>query len=67
MINSKDSVGLKRIIQDLNVTGDDNVHNAGSDAYNTMLAFRAVLDKFKLSIEDLSDGKYGAKFRVRDI
>ena len=25
LINSKDSVGLKRIIQDLNVTGDDNV------------------------------------------
>ncbi len=67
LIKSKDPIGLERILADLNVTVEDKFHDAGADAYNTLLAFRAVLDKFKLSIEDLSDGKYGAKFRVRDI
>lgn len=51
--NTKRDVSVANIMADLNVQGDEKEHDAGADAYNTMLELKAMLDELKMSLEDL--------------
>ena len=42
---TKDDVSVMNILKSLDVEGDSKEHDAGADAYNTMLAFKAICEK----------------------
>ncbi len=37
-----DDVSLEKMLSSLNVVGDEKIHDAGADAYNTMLVLKAI-------------------------
>ena len=45
--NQKECAGLNKILTELNVESEDNAHDAEADAYNTMLALKAMLNHYK--------------------
>ena len=43
------------MIIELNILGDENLHNAEADAYNTMLVFKAILNNKSMSFQELCE------------
>ena len=51
--NTHRDTGVVTILKELNIEGEDNEHDAGADAYNTMLELKAMLQSLEMSIQDL--------------
>lgn len=51
--NSKCDIALVKILEELNIQGETKIHDAETDAYNTMLALKGILDKLNITFQDL--------------
>lgn len=51
--NIKKSKSVTNILSDLHIGGEDNVHDAESDAYNTMLILKSMIDGLEMNINEL--------------
>lgn len=51
--NIKSSKSVTNILSDLHIGGEDNVHDAESDAYNTMLILKSMIDGLEMNINEL--------------
>ena len=50
---TKKDVSVEKMLEELGVSGDSTLHDAESDANNTMLELKAILEKLELKVEDL--------------
>lgn len=51
--NSKKDISLSNLLKDLSIEGDQNEHDAESDAYNTMLNLKEILKRLNLPLTDV--------------
>ena len=51
--NSHDRTKLVNILEQLNIEGEPRYHDAETDAYNTMLVLKRILETLNISFEDL--------------
>lgn len=51
--DSKKTVSVENILSDLGIQGDDNKHDAGADAFNTMLELKTILEKLDFKLEEM--------------
>lgn len=64
--NSTKSTGLQDILKDLNIQGEEIAHDAETDAFNTMLELKNMLDKLNFTLEQLIELCPNAKDRTED-
>ena len=50
---SKEDTSLKNIMASLEIEGDSNSHDAGADAYNTMLELKVMMKKLEMKLPEL--------------
>lgn len=50
---AKRDVGVVKMLDELNINGDENTHDAKADAYNTMIEFKAILDKLDVTVQEM--------------
>lgn len=71
---TKSAVSVENIMSDLGIEGDNNKHDAGADAYNTMLELKTMVERLEITVQELieicpkskdfiSDGKIDSKVR----
>lgn len=58
---TKKSVSVEKMLEELGIHGESNLHDAESDAYNTMLELKAILEKLEMKVEDLIELCPGAR------
>ena len=51
--SSKKDTSVEKIMNELGINGDTNIHDAGADAYNTMLELKVILEKLEFSIDEM--------------
>lgn len=51
--NTKKEISVMNILNELNVQGQENEHDAKTDAYNTMIEFKEILNKLECNVEDM--------------
>ena len=51
--NKQQNTSVVNILNDLDIVGEDNIHNAETDAYNTMLELKKMLEILELSFEEI--------------
>lgn len=51
--NINTDISVHNILNSLDLVGDDNIHDAESDAYNTMLEFKELLNRLEVNIEEM--------------
>ncbi len=51
--DSKKTVSVENILLELGIQGDDNKHDAGADAFNTMLELKTILEKLDFELEEM--------------
>ena len=61
---TKKTVSVEKMLEELGIKGDSNLHDAESDAYNTTLELKAILEKLEMRVEDLIELCPGAKDRT---
>lgn len=49
----KKNVSVENILKRLDIKGDKNSHDAGVDAYNTMLEFKKMINNLNVSVDEL--------------
>jgi hypothetical protein len=49
----KKDIGVVKMMEELNVKGEENEHDAETDAYNTMVEFKAILDKLEATVGEI--------------
>ena len=54
-VDTRKDVSVENILTSLDIEGDKNAHDAGSDAYNTMLELKIMLARLEMKVEDLID------------
>ena len=60
------NTGLSAILEQLGIAGDENVHDAEADAYNTMLALRGLLRLANITPEEIGRVAPAAANETRD-
>ena len=58
---TKKSVSVENILTELGIKGDENRHDAESDAFNTMLELKTILEKMDFKLEEMIEACPGAK------
>ena len=53
--NTTKDTGVVTILKELNIEGEENEHDAGADAFNTMLELKAMLKSLEMTIQELID------------
>lgn len=51
--NTDNDTSVENILKQLDVKGEDTIHDAESDAYNTMLGLKSMLDSLNVTFEDM--------------
>jgi len=51
--NTTNATSLENIVKHFGIDGDGNNHDAQSDAYNTMVSLKMMLEKMNLTLEEL--------------
>lgn len=51
--NTARDTSVIKMLEELSVQGEENVHDAETDAFNTMLTLKAMLDTLNISMEEL--------------
>lgn len=51
--NTHRDTGVVTILKELNIQGETNEHDAGVDAFNTMLELKVMLESLEMSIQEL--------------
>lgn len=63
--NKKRDIGLKDILNDLKINGDDLEHDAEADAYNTMLALKGLCNVLNTNVNSLIEQCPDAKDKTK--
>lgn len=63
--NRKD-VSVENMLSELGIQGDDNKHDAGADAFNTMLELKTILKKLEFKIEEMIEVCPNAKDKTEN-
>ena len=50
---SKKDTSVENMLVELGINGDSKTHDAGADAYNTMLELKAIVEKLGFAVEEL--------------
>ena len=59
-------ISVENMLKELGVSGESTLHDAESDAFNTMLELKTILEKLEMKVEDLIDLCPGAKDRTEN-
>lgn len=64
--DSKKTVSVENILSELGIQGDDNIHDAGADAFNTMLELKTILEKLDFKLEEMIEICPEAKYKTEN-
>lgn len=59
--DTKKTLSVENILAELGISSDGNKHDAGVDAYNTMLELKTILEKLEFKLEEMIEICPGAK------
>ena len=62
--NTLTDTSLVHILEKMGITGDERVHDASADAYNTMIALKYILKNLKVSLKEMMERAYNAKYQT---
>lgn len=64
--DSKDKLSVEDMVEVLKIEGDSSIHDAGADAFNTMLVLKAILKKTNLTLGELLEKYPNSKDRTEN-